>query len=83
MSAIDGLIAEFARLPGIGRKTAQRLTYHLLDQPVEQVNKLADCLTTVAEKVRPCGVCGLPLRHTEDAVHYECMPKPALEDEAD
>ena len=60
MSAIDGLIAEFARLPGIGRKTAQRLTYHLLDQPVEQVNKLATCLTTVAERVRPCGVCGNP-----------------------
>jgi len=60
VSAIDGLIAEFARLPGIGRKTAQRLTYHLLDQPVEQVNKLATCLTTVAERVRPCGVCGNP-----------------------
>jgi recombination protein RecR len=60
VSAIDGLIAEFARLPGIGRKTAQRLTYHLLDQPVEQVNMLAACLTTVAERVRPCGVCGNP-----------------------
>lgn len=60
MSAIEGLIAEFARLPGIGRKTAQRLTFHLLDQPPEQVSKLATCLTTVAERVRPCGVCGNP-----------------------
>ncbi len=60
MSAIEGLIAEFARLPGIGRKTAQRLTYHLLDQPAEQVSKLATCLTTVAERVRPCSVCGNP-----------------------
>ncbi len=60
MSAIEGLIAEFARLPGIGRKTAQRLTYHLLDQPTEQVSKLATCLTTVAERVRPCSVCGNP-----------------------
>ncbi len=60
MSAIEGLIAEFARLPGIGRKTAQRLTYHLLDQPTEQITKLAACLTTVAEQVRPCGVCGNP-----------------------
>ncbi|HET7424998.1 MAG TPA: recombination protein RecR, partial [Gemmatimonadales bacterium] len=32
MSAIDDLIAELARLPGIGRKTAQRLTFHLLQQ---------------------------------------------------
>jgi recombination protein RecR len=60
VSAIEGLIAEFARLPGIGRKTAQRLTFHLLDQPPEQVSKLATCLTTVAERVRPCGVCGNP-----------------------
>lgn len=60
MSAIEGLIAEFARLPGIGRKTAQRLTYHLLDQPAEQVVKLAECLTVVAEKVKPCPVCGNP-----------------------
>lgn len=63
MSAIDDLIAEFARLPGIGRKTAQRLTYHLLDQPTERVTRLASCLTTVAERVRPCEVCGNP---TED-----------------
>lgn len=60
MSAIEGLITEFARLPGIGRKTAQRLTYYLLDQPAEQVATLADCLTTVAERVRPCGLCGNP-----------------------
>ena len=60
MSASDGLIAVFARLPGIGRKTAQRLTYHLLDQPAEQVSKVAACLTTVVERVRPCGVCGNP-----------------------
>jgi recombination protein RecR len=33
VSAIEELIAELARLPGIGRKTAQRLTFHLLQQP--------------------------------------------------
>lgn len=60
MSAIDSLVTEFARLPGIGRKTAQRLTYHLLQQPAETISRLAGALAVVAERVRPCGVCGLP-----------------------
>lgn len=59
MSAIEGLVAELARLPGIGRKTAQRLTFHLLQQPVEQVERLAAALHQVAERVHPCGTCGV------------------------
>lgn len=57
MSAIDDLVGEFARLPGIGRKTALRLTYHLLKQRPEQSRRLADALATLAERVRPCAVC--------------------------
>lgn len=60
MSAIDTLIAELARLPGIGRKTAQRLTFHLLQQPRDQMERLARALGTVAESVAPCGTCGNP-----------------------
>ena len=60
MAAIDDLVTEFARLPGIGRKTAQRLTYHLLQQPPERVARLADALRTVAERVHPCADCGNP-----------------------
>jgi recombination protein RecR len=58
--AIEELITEFARLPGIGRKTAQRLTYHLLQQSPQQAARLATVLATVAERVRPCGICGTP-----------------------
>jgi recombination protein RecR len=58
VSAIEELITELARLPGIGRKTAQRLTFHLLQQPSEQVERLAAILTSVAERVRPCQECG-------------------------
>lgn len=58
MDAIERLIGEFARLPGIGRKTASRLTFHLLQQPVEQLRLLAQALESVAEQVRPCEVCG-------------------------
>ena len=58
MSAIDELITELARLPGIGRKTAQRLTFHLLQQPPELVGRLASALVAVSERVRPCRECG-------------------------
>ena len=57
MSAIDDLTGELARLPGIGRKTALRLTYHLLKQPPEQSRRLADALRTLSDKVRPCSRC--------------------------
>ena len=58
MSAIEELITELARLPGIGRKTAQRLTFHLLQQSPEQVARLASALASVTERVRPCEECG-------------------------
>ncbi len=58
MSAIEELITELARLPGIGRKTAQRLTFHLLQHPPELVGRLASALVAVGERVRPCEECG-------------------------
>jgi len=58
VTAIENLVTELARLPGIGRKTAHRLTYHLLQQPTAQATRLAEALVTVAERVRPCGRCG-------------------------
>lgn len=57
MSAIDDLTGELARLPGIGRKTALRLTYHLLKQPPGQSRRLAEALLALAERVRPCTRC--------------------------
>jgi len=57
MSAIDDLAAEFAKLPGIGRKTALRLTYHLLKQPPEQSRRLAGALGALVERIRRCSVC--------------------------
>jgi recombination protein RecR len=57
MSAIEELALELSRLPGIGRKTALRLTYHLLRQPPEQSRRLAQALQNVAERVRRCSVC--------------------------
>ncbi len=58
MPAIDDLIGELAKLPGIGRKTATRLTYFLLKQPNDFADRLARAVKAVAEKIRPCSVCG-------------------------
>ena len=58
MSAIEDLVTELARLPGIGRKTAQRLTFHLLKQPAEEAGRLADAIRRVREQVRACSTCG-------------------------
>lgn len=57
MSVIDDLASELAKLPGIGRKTALRLTYHLLKQPAEQSRRLADALVALGDRVRPCERC--------------------------
>ena len=57
MSAIDDLTTELAKLPGIGRKTALRLTYHLLKQPAERSLQLARALSVLAERVHPCPRC--------------------------
>jgi recombination protein RecR len=58
VSAIDELVAEFARLPGIGRKTAQRLTFFLLKQPREATARLAQAVAALGERVRTCSRCG-------------------------
>lgn len=57
MSVIDDLAAELAKLPGIGRKTALRLTYHLLKQNPDQSRRLAAALEALVARVRRCSVC--------------------------
>ncbi len=51
-------MAELAKLPGIGRKTAQRLTFYLLKQPIDTATRLADAIRSVRERITACGVCG-------------------------
>jgi len=69
VSAIDALATELAKLPGIGRKTAMRLTYHLLKQPSNQSRRLAEALVTLADRVRPCSRC---FNLTEDELCSIC-----------
>lgn len=58
MGAIDDLTTELARLPGIGRKTALRLTYYLLKRTPDESRRLARAIESVAERVRECSRCG-------------------------
>jgi recombination protein RecR len=55
---VQDLIDEFGRLPGIGPKSAQRITFHILQTPNFDVSRLSDLLHDVREKVRFCEVCG-------------------------
>ncbi len=52
------LVAQFARLPGIGTKTAQRLAYHVINMPPEDVKQFARDMFDARSKVRYCAVCG-------------------------
>lgn len=54
---ISRLIAELAVLPGIGSKSAQRLAFHIINMPKEQVEKLANAMTEARENIRYCSVC--------------------------
>ncbi len=56
--AVQDLIDELGRLPGIGPKSAQRIAFHLLSSDATDVARLAETITTVKEKVRFCTVCG-------------------------
>ena len=54
---LDKAVGEFAKLPGIGRKTALRLVLHLLKQPDADVASFTDAITTMKRDVRYCRVC--------------------------
>jgi recombination protein RecR len=58
MSAIESLVREFARLPGIGRKTAQRLTFYLLKSSPDDGRRLARAIERVIAEVVACSRCG-------------------------
>ena len=51
------LIEQFARLPGIGRKTAQRLAFYVLNLPKDKAQEFANAILEAHEKIRPCAVC--------------------------
>ena len=55
---IQRMVSELARLPGIGQKTAQRLAYHIVGLPLEEVHALAAALWQGRKAIRYCERCG-------------------------
>lgn len=60
MNALDALVANLAKLPGVGPKSAQRIAYHLIGKDSDaSFNKaLGEGIATIKDKVFPCPVCG-------------------------
>ncbi len=56
-SSVERLVTEFGKLPGIGRKTAQRLTFYLMKMDRDRAKDLADAIVAMKEQVRYCSVC--------------------------
>ena len=67
--AVDNLVAQLTRLPGVGTRTAQRLAFHLLRSPKDEALALARAIDDVKERVRFCRECG---NLTEDDVCEIC-----------
>ena len=68
--AVQNLVAQLTRLPGVGQRTAQRLAFHLLRAPKEEALALAAAIEEVKERVRFCRECG---NLTEDEVCAICL----------
>ena len=58
VEAISRLVNQLSKLPGIGKKTAQRLAYHIISQPEDQVKELAVAIYNGKKQVHFCPVCG-------------------------
>jgi recombination protein RecR len=67
--AVENLVAQLTRLPGVGTRTAQRLAFHLLRAPKDEAGALAGAIAEVKERVRFCSECG---NLTEDEVCGIC-----------
>jgi recombination protein RecR len=68
-SLLETLVDRLADLPSIGRKSAQRLAYHILSTPVEEVEALSRVLVEARRGVRPCTECG---NHAETDLCVVC-----------
>ena len=56
-NALENLIDRFAALPGVGRKSAQRLAFHILSLPEEEALKFADAIVDAKKNIHCCTIC--------------------------
>lgn len=75
---VQELIDEFGRLPGIGPKSAQRITFHILQTQTFDVARLAELLSEIRTRVRFCEVCGNVAEQERCAICRDPRRNPAL-----
>ena len=66
--AVQSLIDELGRLPGIGPKSAQRIAFHILEAPEDDMIALAESITEVKTKIRLCEICFNVSEHSKCAI---------------
>jgi recombination protein RecR len=76
--AVQDLIDELGRLPGVGPKSAQRIAFYILSADTEDVARLAHALTEVKAKVRFCEVCGNVSEHAQCRICSDPRRNPAV-----
>ena len=69
---IGKLVNEFSKLPGVGKKTAQRYAYKIIDMPEAEARAFADAILGVKRKVRYCKICG---NFTEEEICGVCRSR--------
>ncbi len=67
---LEELVNQFARLPGIGRKTAQRLAYNIIEQPPERAEQFAKALVNAKKQIKFCKFCQT---FTDEEVCHICL----------
>jgi recombination protein RecR len=72
INPIGRLVNEFLKLPGVGRKTAQRYAYRIIDMTEEEARAFASAVTDAKKKVKYCKVCG---NFTENEVCDICLKR--------
>ncbi len=58
MSLLDELVKDFSRFPGVGKKSAQRMVYHLLESDPVYVERLGREIEELQQRIQPCSICG-------------------------
>jgi len=58
--SLEALVEALSTLPGVGRRTAERLAHHLLRAPEAEALAIADAIREARERIRPCSTCGAP-----------------------
>jgi len=76
--AVQELIDELGRLPGIGPKSAQRIAFHILEADPEDMRKLASSIVTVKDKVKFCSICGNVTEHETCAICRDSRRDPTM-----